>query len=408
MELEDAEPLTTIHQSIRGETAHSLDECIQMEPQHINTPDDVGYAPLHWAIWKEDMVAFQTLIKASANIDQQTSHRRETPLHFACTNLNVGMVRILLDLGASISSLDIAKWTPLHDAVNSIRNQQQHMDMVQMLLDAHADPNCRDAEEATPLHLLFRNEHVDLDHMAAMARALMNAGADLEAKTRFGRTVLLYACLDQCRNVPILIDLGANIKAVDGDGENLLSHLFRNEDDLEPSLLDPKLLVGVNADARNIHNEIPLDFLAERVRDSIMWQPLTIRLVVDMVDLILGTREANWEEGLFLDNKQELEADGSHARLRHWVMRQRQLMQRDDSWGDYDCEEDDLLGWYEDEYNESSSSDTDDDEHHLSDDSDSGDLETMSKRDEEEQENDDDGDDDEESIHFHDAHETWE
>lgn len=414
MELEDTSSLTMLHQAIRGETTHSLDECIQMEPQHINTPDDVGFAPLHWAVHKQDMAAFQTLMKASANINQQTSHLRQTPLHFACVNRNVDMVRTLLNAGASISSVDINKQTPLHYATNNIRGRQQEMDVVQILLDANADPNCGDGERHTPLHLLFDNEDADSDHVAALARALMDAGADLEAKEMVGRTVLLDACDFSCRNVPLLIDLHANVQALDDDGRNMLSTLVRNEPDLEPSLFHPELLVGVNPDARDISGDTPLDFLAERVCDSITWQPLIIRVVVDMVDLILGTREANWAAGIFLDKKQELEADGSHARMRRWVMHQRRLMQQGRLWGGCACEEDDLLGWYEDEYNESSPSETDDDEHHLSDGSVAGEWGAMSKGDEQE-EQDDDGDNDnserdwsdgEDSITFHDAHES--
>ncbi|WAO95429.1 Hypothetical protein NCS54_01305100 [Fusarium falciforme] len=380
MELEDTSPLTMIHQVIREDTTHSLDECIQIEPQHINTPDDVGFAPLHWAVWKEDMAAFQTLVKASANVNQQTSHVRETPLHFACMHHNVDMVQTLLDLGASISLVDRNKWTPLHYATNQIQGRQKEMDVVQILLDAHADPNCGDGEGSTPLHLLFDDEVVDLDHVAALARALIDAGADLEAKEIYGRTVLLWTCAFSCKNMPILIDLGANVKAVDDNGRNMLSNLVNNETDLEPSLFYPELLVGVNPDARHEDNETTLGVMATRVRDSINWRPLSLRVVVDMVDLILGTREANWAAGLFLG---------------------------------------DLLGWTKDEYNESTTSDTDDDELHPSDGSGSGDWETMSEDDDEEEEEDNDDDnnngnderewsDGENSITFHDARESLE
>ncbi|UPK95713.1 hypothetical protein LCI18_006648 [Fusarium solani-melongenae] len=413
MELEDTSPLTMIHQAIRGETTHSLDECIQMEPQHINTPDDVGFAPLHWAVWKENMAAFQTLITASANVNQQTSHGRETPLHFACMDHDVDMVQTLLDLGASISLIDSDKWTPLHYATNQIWGQQKELDVVQILLDAHADPNYQDGEGSTPLHFLFDNQDVDLDHVAALARALINAGADLEAKNIFERTVLLYTCTKTCKNVPLLIDLGANVKAVDDDGRNMLSTLVDNEKDLEPSSLRPELLVGVDPDARNKDNNTSLGFLAKRVRDPIKWRPLSIRVVVDMVGLILGTREANWEAGLFLNKKQELENDGSHARMRQWVMHQRRLMQRDKSRANYDCDEDDLRGWYEDEYHKSSLSETDDDELHPSDGSGPGDRKTMG--DDEEEDNDDDDSinerdwsESENSVTFHDARESLE
>ncbi|KAM0425784.1 hypothetical protein ACHAPT_009034 [Fusarium lateritium] len=394
MELEDSAPLTMIHQAIRGKTTHSLDECIQMEPQHINTPDEVGYAPLHWAVAKQDMTAFQTLIKASANVNQQTSHGLETPLHMACLNHNVGMVRTLLESGASISLLDRDKWAPLHYATHRLLGQQQDLEIVQILLDGRADPNCRNSDGRTPLHILFDN-HANSCHLKATARALMDVGADLEVKDMHGRTALLHECIVACRNVSILIDLGAHIKAVDGDGENMLSHLIRNEADLDPNLSHPGLLVGIDPDVRENYGNTPLDFLASRVGDLVSWHPLQIRVVVDMVDRILGTREANWEAGLFLDEKQESEADGSHARMRNWVMRQRQLMQQDESWGDFDCEEDDLEGWYQDEYDTSSASDRDDYEQHVPDDSSSGQLETVGE---------DDGDDDNDG-HEHDGDE---
>ncbi|KAJ4328977.1 hypothetical protein N0V84_000548 [Fusarium piperis] len=376
-----------IHQAIRGETTHSLDECIQMEPQHINTLDDVGFAPLHWAVLKQDMATFQTLIKATANVNQETSHKRETPLHFACMNHNVDMVRTLLELGASTSSPDHEKWTPLHHAINYCQGQQQEMDVVQMLLDARADPCLGNVQGETPLHFLFGNHDMDPDHATALATALIDAGADLEIKDKYGRTPLLYSCLMACKNVSILIDLGANVKAVDDNERNLLSELACNEDDMNPSLLHPKLLVGVDPDLPDEEDETPLEFLDRRLRDPIMWQPLSIRVVVDMVDLILGTREANWEAGLFLDKKEALEADGSHTRMRRWVMRQRRLMHRDESWGDFDFEEDDLLGWYQDEYSESTASDTDDDNNGS---------------------NGRDWSESEDSITFHDAHEILE
>ncbi|RSL51247.1 hypothetical protein CEP53_008519 [Fusarium sp. AF-6] len=386
MELEDEEPLTMMHQVIRGESTYWLDDCIEMEPQHINTPDDVGFAPLHWAIRKGDMATFDILMKTSVNVNQKTSYEGSTPLHFACEWTYVDMVRDLIDSGASISPVNKNKWTPLHEAVNILCGVQQEMDVVEALLNAHADPTCGDWGGSTPLHILFINDDLDSDFMTTLARALIDAGADLEAKDMFGQTVLLYACAQACRNTPILIDLGANVRAVDDGGENLIPKLLRNEEDLEPSLFNPELLVGINPDARDSFNWTPFGLLASRVRDTITWRPLTIRVVVDMVDLILGIREANWEAGLFLDKKQELEADGSHVRMRHWVMRQCQLMQRNESLGDLDCEKHHLQGWYDDKYNESSASDIDDDEHHLSDGSISRDWEIISKGDAKEDE----------------------
>lgn len=78
-----------------------------------------------------------------------------------------------------------------------------------------------------------------------------------------------------------------------------------------------------------------------------------------MVALIVATREANWEAGLFLESRTSLRADGQHAYLVEQLAGLRQRIERDPSFGDLKYSEVDVNDRYigvEDE------DETDDDE----------------------------------------------
>ena len=70
--------------------------------------------------------------------------------------------------------------TPLHEAA-----QFGHLDVVNSLL-GHAKVDARDHHKVTPLMLALRNNH------AQVAETLINAGADLNAVDGDGRSVKKY------------------------------------------------------------------------------------------------------------------------------------------------------------------------------------------------------------------------
>ena len=67
------------------------------------------------------------------------------------------MVKLLIDRGADVNTVDMYGRTPLHNAcINS------HLDMVQLLIDRGADVNVADRYGVTPLSLTFRYRHLHL------------------------------------------------------------------------------------------------------------------------------------------------------------------------------------------------------------------------------------------------------
>ncbi|RSL94434.1 hypothetical protein CEP52_012624, partial [Fusarium oligoseptatum] len=77
-----------------------------------------------------------------------------SPLHFATNNGNEAIVRLLLEVGADVNSVDNLRWSPLHFAANN-----SNENIVIMLLDMGADDQIKDFEGDTPLSLAAEGGH---------------------------------------------------------------------------------------------------------------------------------------------------------------------------------------------------------------------------------------------------------
>lgn len=337
----------------------SLEECIQTEPEHVNTIDELGLAPLHWAVMRRDLQAVQILIDAGASIDQQTSHDFSTPLLLACQlplRETFECVKQLLKSGASPHRATRTGRTALHYAVQQRTESEDVFGTVQLLLSRGASPRARTRDHDEPLHWIESNG--SLSAMAMLVRLLIDQGADLEAKNLKSRTPLLYAMADGWLEVAhVFLELGADIFSTDFQGSNWLSVMVAYSPcHGNPSLLPLDKLLGTDPDALNNYGHSAICQLARRVGNPGYWRYIVVWWAVEAVALIVAIREANWKAGLYLDKEVLVQEDGSHARLIQWVARQRRLMERDPSHEDAPCTKDDIRGWYESE-----ESDDDDD-----------------------------------------------
>lgn len=166
------------------------------------TCDREGWTPLHCAAYKKNLDIVKTLIANGADVEARTSDwnvkgkerwRRTTPLFLAVWNGQIGVVQELLDADADPRA-DISDGaTCVHAAVYGNRRGPW---IAGMLLDADAKRdgrhdialiNMKKLDGNTALHVAAAKGHVD------MVELLLKKGADAKAVNGLGRDVLQHA-----------------------------------------------------------------------------------------------------------------------------------------------------------------------------------------------------------------------
>jgi len=122
----------------------------------------VGDTALHLAAAGYRVEIVRLLLRAGADPNASSNHRRSTPLHYAADGFITGPVwnaakqvetlRTLLDNGANVHLQDKNGATPLHRAVRT-----RCAAAVQCLLAADASPTVKNKPGSTPFHLAVQN-----------------------------------------------------------------------------------------------------------------------------------------------------------------------------------------------------------------------------------------------------------
>jgi serine/threonine protein kinase len=141
------------------------------------------------------------LLQRGANVHAQDSRGR-TPLMIAAANNSPRAIRLLLDFGANINE-QTQFGTPLLRAAQYQWPLQQFRDewkegireqdnAVRFLLENGANPNLRDAAGRTALMVMSLEQRAQ-KAIELTGKALLKAGADINAKDNKGYTPLMYA-----------------------------------------------------------------------------------------------------------------------------------------------------------------------------------------------------------------------
>ncbi|KAL5216240.1 hypothetical protein ABZP36_007641 [Zizania latifolia] len=182
------------------------------------------------AAYHGDIFRLKGLISAGAD-PSKSDYDGRTALHIAALRGYEDIARFLIQRGANVNSIDRFGNSPLlqavksgHDKITSLLVEHGavldmedaggylcrvvrdgRIDLLKRLLKFGVDPNCRNYDQRTPLHIAAA------EGLHLVATTLMDSGADVQAKDRWGNTPLdegrrcsskpLVRVLEQARNV---------------------------------------------------------------------------------------------------------------------------------------------------------------------------------------------------------------
>jgi len=171
-----------------------------------------GNSALHYAVSSRNIRLLKLILPAAANPDPINSEGK-TPLLLAAENGTVDMIEALLQAGADYNSKDRRGNTILH--ILSLKPGYGREALVKKLASMVRDVNLRNFDDYTPLHLAARAGNL------VAVRALLDAGARIDARLPDGSTVLFF-----CKPVSSssLIGLGADIGATNNAGHTAVVH----------------------------------------------------------------------------------------------------------------------------------------------------------------------------------------
>ena len=183
----------------------------------VNARDESGSTPLHYTWQRGKTEAIKVLIASGADINAMDKDG-QTPLYLAAGHKSLESIKVLIAAGADINLRDKYGYTPLDTGLR----QGITSETAKALIAGGADVNSVSGMfKFTPLHLALSHAYLvpstslqELPSLenAEILKALIYAGADINAKARDGKTPLHYAaCINNVDITKILIEAGADI-----------------------------------------------------------------------------------------------------------------------------------------------------------------------------------------------------
>ena len=196
------------------------------------------HTDLMLAAQQGDSLKMMTLLRANAEIDEETAEEGWNALFYACFRCNHSCIQMLLAARASVDHADKRGWTPLMHAVEDV-----DFCCVTTLLAAKANVNHASKNGCTALMEAVLEDNFDND--SNIVQALLGANADVDAADCKGETALMIsAYCDTGKVCQALIDAGASVNQADEDG--LTALMIACKEDNESCA---KILLSANADA---------------------------------------------------------------------------------------------------------------------------------------------------------------
>lgn len=155
---------------------NTVKSLLQQKPD-VNAPQGDGATALHWAASNEDLEMVKLLLAAGANVNATTRDGGVTPLFMACTSGNAAIIEALLNAGASAKSVKPNGTTALMTAAAS-----GSVNAIKVLLDHGAEINAKESvHEQTALMFAAALNRVEA------VKYLAQRGADVNAASKIAK-----------------------------------------------------------------------------------------------------------------------------------------------------------------------------------------------------------------------------
>ena len=156
---------------------------------------------LHSAAENNLLLVVEALVKRGAKVNAEIEGFRGIPLTMAMSNGHEEVVRFLLDHGANAQYIDSAGYTLLHVAAGRVSN-----DMLQRLIDLGCDVNAKSKIDQRPLYGAIRREAWD------NAKFLVEKGADIETVDGEGTPLALAAKYGGLELAKLMVEKGVDVR----------------------------------------------------------------------------------------------------------------------------------------------------------------------------------------------------
>ncbi|XP_057300328.1 inversin-B-like [Hydractinia symbiolongicarpus] len=249
--LSDNNGVRALHYAAQN-NAHEVVQVMLNKKGIKDIPDDKQGTALMWAAVKGCDAVVKTLLESKCSDPNAADIHGQTALHMSTQAGHLNCVKLLIENGAHVDTVDVKHHIPLFYACAS-----GHVEIVTELLSHGSSSNLddRDLEGRCPLHYAAMVDRTDI------IKVLIQNNLDPNTKDNAGCPPLHFASYGgfvHCMSV--LLENGADVNMQDNDGCTALHWACRSGSVDAVKLLVSRFGANVNMFERSVEQLTPLDY----------------------------------------------------------------------------------------------------------------------------------------------------